>query len=647
MAEFIQYGGSNGGSYASHFSCKLSVWENSYDVSSNSSNVGYRLELISGSSGRFSGLTASYTVCIDSQGTPQYNQGNGTYSSQSYNTAQTICEGTFTVYHNADGSKNIGCWASLDFQSHSYSPGDFGPSGYMDLTHIPRASTPTCITHPYTTNNIGVLGDTITIHMNRASDSFTHNVYCGWYAKTITIATNVGVNCQWTVPKDFANNIPNAVSGWGTIFVDTYNGGTYIGTKSVTFSVSVPDTDEFYPNISALSGVIGENAESGVPQDWGIYIQNQSKIDYQILGAGVYSSTIKSYKAVVNGVTYTTQTGTTDRLSLSGTNSLVMSITDSRGRTKTLTDIFEVVEYNGPSITKFEANRCDEDGTLNEEGEYAKIDISATVPTLNNKNTYSYNFQYKDTDENQYTTYEVALTEVKTDTEVTIGGSFIIPADGNNAFDYMFLVSDTFNPNINKVTDIGTAFQLFNWNASGRGFAMGKVSEKDAFEINMDIYAEKNIYDKFGQLVNGKNIITAYLSQQYYAISKIDQIIPLDVSMVSGDKLSLDNNAVKIGAGVSKVMISAMVFYQDYGTEASYLFPRIEINDSTVSKAIASRCPDTNRYQTVTFAPFVINAKEGDLITLLSGEISPNNTGTIRGKDYNSWCTYMTVEVVE
>lgn len=139
MAEFYQYGGSNGGSYASYFTCKLSVWEISYDINSNSSNVGYRLELISGSSGRFSGLTASYTVCLDSQGSPQYvAQGSGTYSSQSYNSAQTICEGSTTIYHNNDGSKNIGCWANLDFQSHTYSPGDFSPSGYMDLTTIPR-----------------------------------------------------------------------------------------------------------------------------------------------------------------------------------------------------------------------------------------------------------------------------------------------------------------------------------------------------------------------------------------------------------------------------------------------------------------------------------------------------------------------------
>ncbi len=138
MAEFIQKGGDNGGSYASHFTCKLTVWEISYSISSNSSSVGYRLELISGSSGRFSDLKASYKVCLDSQGSPQYKEGSGTYSSQSYNTAQTICEGTRTVYHNDDGKKTIGCWASLDFESNTYSPGDFTVSGYVDLTTIPR-----------------------------------------------------------------------------------------------------------------------------------------------------------------------------------------------------------------------------------------------------------------------------------------------------------------------------------------------------------------------------------------------------------------------------------------------------------------------------------------------------------------------------
>ena len=150
-----------------------------------------------------------------------------------------------------------------------------------------------------------------------------------------------------------------------------------------------------------------------------------------------------------------------------------------------------------------------------------------------------------------------------------------------------------------------------------------------------------------GRVLNekfSKNIITTHLSQKYFDLSERDQTIPLDVSNVTGNKLSLNNNAVKIGKGVSKVLISGIIFYEGYGTETAYLFPRIKINGTPIVKAIASRCVDTVRYQSVTFAPFLMSVNEGDLITLTSGD---NSESTIRGYDNGSLCTYMTVEVIE
>ena len=134
MADYTQSGGKNGGTYAKYYTGKLSVWENSYDVASNSSNVGYRLQLLSGSSGQFSGLNANYSVTIDGV---CRKSGSGSYS-LGHNGTITLCEGNFTVWHNEDGKKNISCSAVIDFQSHSYSPGDFYPSGSLGLTSIPR-----------------------------------------------------------------------------------------------------------------------------------------------------------------------------------------------------------------------------------------------------------------------------------------------------------------------------------------------------------------------------------------------------------------------------------------------------------------------------------------------------------------------------
>ena len=96
--------------------------------------------------------------------------------------------------------------------------------------------------------------------------------------------------------------------------------------------------------------------------------------------------------------------------------------------------------------------------------------------------------------------------------------------------------------------------------------------------------------------------------------------------------------------GVSKVIISGAIFYQDYGTDTPYLFPAISINGIYVAKEIVSRCENTIRYQSVTFPPFIMEVKSGDLIRLSSGD---NSEGSIRGYDNGSLCTYVTVEVVE
>ena len=135
--DFIQSGGTSGGTYAKYYTGKLSVWENSYDIASNTSHVGYRLQLLSGSSGQFSGLNASYSININGK---QVKSGSGQYS-LGHNGAITFAEGTMTVTHNDDGKKSINCSAVIDFQTHTYSPGDFTPSGTLTLSTIPRTST--------------------------------------------------------------------------------------------------------------------------------------------------------------------------------------------------------------------------------------------------------------------------------------------------------------------------------------------------------------------------------------------------------------------------------------------------------------------------------------------------------------------------
>lgn len=419
---------------------------------------------------------------VNINGSP-YSQKITTSQKLTYLSYTEIFRRTIDIPHNDDGSKTL--WISSYIEHDVITSESQGFE--VVLTTIPRASTPSI------TGDL-LLGSEITIDTNRVSDNFKHCLYFSWGSQISNkfIEGEVDGSTTWTIPKDLADHIPNGTSGTLFIICETYKDGSLIGTKTINATVEVPNTEEFNPIISeiALSEAI-----DGLFAKYEAYIQNQSKAYCTIAADGAYSSQIASYKAVVNGTIYNEKDFTTDFLKLAGTNSVAVTVTDTRGRTATLTREFEVSAYDGPTITKFIANRCTADGVFDDEGEFAKIDITATIPSLNNKNDYSYYFQYRDTDVDEYTSYHIELIETRTDETITISGSFIIEADGNNAFDYMFAVADGFIPR-NKLTGIDTVFQLMNFNSSGRGMAIGKVSEKEnALEINMPIY------DQFGQLI--------------------------------------------------------------------------------------------------------------------------------------------------
>ena len=157
-----------------------------------------------------------------------------------------------------------------------------------------------------------------------------------------------------------------------------------------------------------------------------------------------------------------------------------------------------------------------------------------------------------------------------------------------------------------------------------------------------------------GRILNdkfSKSVITAGPNTELTSITTIDQIIPLTSSTIVGDKLQISatNNGIKVGNGVSKVKISANVFYQDYNSSVAYLFPSVMINDNRVAMSISSRDRGTNTtsYQSVTIPPFIIGVNENDVIKLTSGEISPTQEGNIRGLRLGVLNTYITVEVIE
>lgn len=357
-----------------HVKYNITVNQNSQNVSNNCSNVSVYVRFWRDNSGY---TTYGSGTC--------YCKINGTTYSSTVSSSQKITSSginlfskTLDIYHNNDGTKTLTCsaWISMD------TPLSSSEQSYSQtLSTIPRASNSSL------SSSSVIMGDSITVYTNRASSNFTHVLYYqigsgGWN----TIATEIGTSKSWTVPLSLANSTSLSVKLW----LETYNGSTYIGANSVSLTANVPSS--VVPTINSVN--LSETV-SGIYAQFGAYVQGKSKISGSISASGSYSSTIKSYSISINGASYTSSSFTTGFLTKSGNNTCSVTVKDSRGRTKSQNVTFNVIEYASPAINSFSVSRCNQDGTANDEGNCAKCVVSSSISSVNSKNTKSFQIKYK------------------------------------------------------------------------------------------------------------------------------------------------------------------------------------------------------------------------------------------------------------
>lgn len=448
-------------------------WSATQDISGNYSTVWADLYIDSLQSWASVSDATSSTCAITINGSTKTFYNNSTLSG--YGSKKLGTHGV-VVYHNADGTKQFTISASHNFDitwNGSY-VGTVNVSGNAWLNTIPRATTPTL------SNANPVMGSTITINLPRASDSFTHYVFHDFWAGTWTKINQVavGTSLQWNVPlEEYAQRMPNSASGTGRIQVDTYNGGTFIGSKIVSFTATLPVSA--IPSIG--SATVAETV-AGLQAQFGGYVQTKSKLALAMAAAGVYGSTITAYKISANGSVYNAANATTAELVKSGAQNVVFEATDSRGRVASVTTPITVLPYAAPSITSFTAVRADETGAVDDEGTYAKVDYLATMSPVNGGNIKTLTVRYKKTNEETWS--EATVTNAAFD---NLSGGALIPGfDIDYAYDVAFDLTDYFNTVSKDASPpLPTGFTLTNYHAGGRGLAFGKVAEKEGFENNL------------------------------------------------------------------------------------------------------------------------------------------------------------------
>lgn len=454
---------------------KFSWEEKSQSIENNTTTILWKMELIAGTYGRFDASSVcDWSVVVN--GTSYSGKVNVGIAN---NATKTLASGTTTIAHNADGSKTFSYSFSQYFgiQFGDDWVGTVSGTGSGTLDTIARASQPSCITWPEHTQNVGYFGDEISIHMNRKSSNFTHTVRYQFGSKSGTIATGVETGTTWVIPNSLMDLIPSSVSGSGTIYVDTYNGSTKVGTKYCGFTAKVRDSVK--PTCSfTLEDIMAIDDIYGSP------VKGLSKIKVTVTANTAYSSPIASCSITANGVKYSGLTATTDFLRTSGASRVTATVTDKRGRSGSASYDMNVQDYTAPTISALAVHRCDADGTENDRGEYIKVTFSATVSAMGNKNTATYKVYTKKSSEASY--IGLGILELLNNYSVT-NYSYIIAADSNSSYDVKVEVKDKHNT-ATRSTSASTAFTLINFNPQGNGIGIGQVCEKEnTFQIALDV----------------------------------------------------------------------------------------------------------------------------------------------------------------
>lgn len=186
-----------------------------------------------------------------------------------------------------------------------------------------------------------------------------------------------------------------------------------------------------------------------------------------------------------------------------------------------------------------------------------------------------------------------------------------------------------------KLDDIGEGSFLPTGGTTGQ--VLAKASDSDG-----DVEWVEQTGGSGGAVINQTNVemVTAALTaSQKMTTTEAWQAVKVNFDNVTDtESLILQDGGIKIGKGISKILVSANLAFLEALTGRVQIL--IRKNNTTVGKYIAKE--QNNIYMNLTMPVQVIDVTEGDIITLITGS-SNVQTGKTIVKDI----TYMTIVAIK
>ena len=418
----------------------------------------------------------------------------GTYSNITDYKEHTFASGTLEVSHNADGSKTltVSAFSGQVWKDSGYLTATAAAQSFQ-LAAIPRATEPVM--------GAATMGEAVRISLPRASSAFTHTLSYVFGAASGTIVENAGTEVQWTVPESLAAQIPDSSVGTGTLTCRTYNGGTLVGTKTVTFTATVPQSMK--PALTNGWAAVSYDNSGTKASGIAAWVQGYSKAKAVFNGSKVtckQGAGIAKYAVTYLGKTVEESPYRTETISTTSAT-VRCTVTDSRGLTAWEDVTVTLESYAPPMLVGASLYRSDGEGTAADSGTHIAGLATAKFSSIGGRNTATIMGYWKSVGGS----YGEGVT-------LPFGAVGLVTGDVEIAADRSYtakiVVTDSLGNSTEFEENIPTEQVAFHLKEGGKGAAFGKAAEQDELlDVAWDARFQGDVQVDGALQVGGKSLL--------------------------------------------------------------------------------------------------------------------------------------------
>lgn len=324
--------------------------------------------------------------------------GDGT----TYDNGILMGEGSVYIDGSDGGTKDVeltGYWKKVSYTSS----GAYAGIPYMNtvaqcsttvtLPALALGSKIQSITDPVYTQN------SLMLTVERAKDSYWHKAVFKSGSKTLYSSAAFSSSLSLTVPKSWFSDFPSSASLTVSVTLQTYTDSACtspIGDAAVK-NISVYADEGMKPTVSdgfAAVSVYNEGSASGFT----VFVQGYSRAQITFDSSKVDMSaavgaTISGYKITAAGQTVSDSPFLSPVLT--GKTDIICTVTDTRGRSASVTLTVTPESYSLPVINQISVFRCTSSGAESEDGTYLSAKATAVFSSLGGENSVSMSVQYR------------------------------------------------------------------------------------------------------------------------------------------------------------------------------------------------------------------------------------------------------------